>query len=250
LGNRTIHDSRPDPRANPAVLAIHGLGGGAYFFHDLAERLRDDYRVVALDLPTSPRGFSMESWVAGLRPLASEPVVLLGHSMGTILALEAWAAWPDRIRGLIFVGGVPQVAPRIRARLSDRVRALEGAPDLAGWGPKVSPGVFSPSTFRDRPDVVAAFEQRFEEQTVDGYVQSCRILLGANAEAIVGTVDVPCLAITGEHDQYAPPDAVVEFLRKLPRQAALEVLPDCGHFAFLEQPDAFGAAVKSFLRTC
>jgi pimeloyl-ACP methyl ester carboxylesterase len=250
-----------DIGTGPAVLALHGLGGGAYFFRGLAERLQPDYRVVSVDLPSTPSDFSstpsdfsMRSWVADIGALAAErvsgPVVLLGHSMGTILALEAWAAWPVRIRGLIFVGGVPQVAPRIRERLSDRVRALEGAGDLIGWGSRVSPGVFSPNTFRDRPEVVSAFERLFETQTVETYVRCCRILLGANAEAIVGTVTVPSVAITGEHDQYAPPEAVAEFMQQIPGAHHLEVIPNCGHLPFLEQPEAFALAVKSFLGTC
>jgi 3-oxoadipate enol-lactonase len=243
-----------DTGTGPAVLALHGLGGGAYFFRGLAERLQHDYRVISVDLPTSPAGFSMDTWLADLEALAAErvsgPLVVLGHSMGTILALEAWAAWPQRIRGLIFVGGVPQVAPRIRERLSDRVRALEGATNLIGWGRKVAPGVFSPNTFRDRPEVVAAFERLFETQTVEAYVHSCRILLGANAEAIVGTVTVPSVAITGEHDQYAPPEAVAAFMQQIPGTPPLQVISGCGHLPFLEQPDAFAAAVKAFLRSC
>jgi pimeloyl-ACP methyl ester carboxylesterase len=238
---------------DPAILAVHGLGGGAYFFRGMADRLRPDYRVVAVDLPTGP-DVSMKSWVGELGELAArqirEPVVILGHSMGTILALEAWAAWPQWIRGLIFVGGVPQVSPRIRERLQERMRALADAPSLAGWGSKVSTGVFSPVTFRDRPEVVSAFERLFEVQPVDAYLRCCGILLGANAEAIVPTVTVPCVAVTGEDDQYAPPEAVAAFLERIPGKPRLDVVPACGHLPFLEQPAAFAAAVKSFLRTC
>ena len=78
----------------------------------------------------------------------------------------------------------------------------------------MSPGVFASGTFVDRPEVVAAFERLFEMQTVEAYVRCCTILLAANAEAIVPTVTVPCLAITGEHDQYAPPDAVAAFMQQ------------------------------------
>jgi 3-oxoadipate enol-lactonase len=243
-----------DTGTGPPVLTLHGLGGGAYFFRGLAERLQPEYRVVSVDLPVTSPDFSLKSWLDDLAAVIDErigqPAVLLGHSMGTILALEAWAAWPERIRGLIFVGGVPRVAPHIRERLSDRVRALEGARDLVGWGKRVSPGVFAPGTFISRPDVVAAFERLFETQTVESYVRCCRILLGANAEAIPETVTVPSVAITGEHDQYAPPDAVAAFLRRFRVGPHLEIIPDCGHLPFLEQPDAFAAAVKTFLRTC
>jgi 3-oxoadipate enol-lactonase len=170
--------------------------------------------------------------------------------MGTIIALEAWARWPERIRAAIFVGGVPQVAPHIRERLSERVRALAGATDLGGWGKRVSPGVFAASTFVDRPEVVAAFERLFEMQSVEAYVRCSMILLSANAEPIVPTVTVPCLAFSGEHDQYAPPDAVAAFIANIPGTPTVEVIPGCGHLPFLEQPDAFAVAVKSFLRSC
>jgi 3-oxoadipate enol-lactonase len=240
--------------AGRVVLAVHGLGGGAYFFRGLAERLQPDYRIVSVDLPVEGDSFSLQSWVDDLGTMvverALDPVVFLGHSMGTIIALHAWAAWPTRIGGMIFAGGVPRANPFIRERLSERVRALEGAADLAGWGRKVSAGVFSPSTFIDRPEVVGAFERLFELQKVSSYRRACGILLDANADAIVESVTVPCLAITGADDQYAPPDAVAAFARRIPSSPKVEVIPECGHLPFLEQPDAFAAAVKAFLRTC
>jgi 3-oxoadipate enol-lactonase len=240
--------------AGPVVLAVHGLGGGAYFFRGLAERLQPDYRIVSVDLPVDGEHVSLQSWVDDLGTLVAEralgPVVFLGHSMGTIIALHAWAAWPDRICGMIFAGGVPRANPFIRERLTERVRALEGAADLAGWGRKVSSGVFSPSTFLDRPEVVGAFERLFELQQISSYKRACGILLDANADAIVESVTVPCLAITGADDQYAPPEAVAAFARRIPSSPRVEVIRECGHLPFLEQPDAFATAVKGFLRTC
>ncbi len=198
---------------------MHGLGGGAYFFRGLAERLQPDYRVIAVDLPVySGTDFSMETWVDDLGALvaerAPEPVVLLGHSMGTILALKAWAAWPERIRGLIFVGGVPQVAPRIRERLTERVRALEGASDLDRMGTESLArrllAEHVPRSAGSGRGVRAAV------RNADG--RELRSLLPDPARRerrgrSSPTVTVPCLAITGEHDQYAPPEAVADFPR-------------------------------------
>ena len=139
-----------DIGSGPPVLAIHGLGGGAYFFRSIAERLRHDYRIISVDLPTTP-GCSMAAWVDELGTIVDEriggTVVILGHSMGTIIGLEAWRAWPEKLRGLVFVGGVPRVAPHIHERLSERVQALRHAPDLEGWGKRVSPGVFAARYF-------------------------------------------------------------------------------------------------------
>ena len=247
-----------DAGAGPCVLALHGLGGGAYFFRGLARRLQASYRVLSVDLPGTGRSAaegppSIDTWVDRLGRLIDEqraaPVVLLGHSMGTIVALHAYAAWPDRIRALAFVGGLPRVRPPIRERLNARLAALEGARDLAGWGSSVSPGVFSPATLAGQPELVALFERLFEAQPLDAYAACTRVLLDADATPLVGSVRVPCLAVTGADDQYAPPDAVAAFVENLPHSARLEVIQACGHLPFLEQPDAFARVMDAFLRT-
>jgi 3-oxoadipate enol-lactonase len=247
-----------DAGAGPAVLAVHGLGGGAWFFAPLAELLRHRLRLLAVDLPGTGRSagtsgpMSIDGWVAELGDLidervpASDQVVLLGHSMGTIVALQAWRAWPGRIRGLVLIGGLPRARPLIRDRLMERLAGLEHAGSLAGWGSKVSPGVFSPATFRANPKVVADFEAAFEAQPVDSYRRSIRVLLDADASGIAGTVTVPTLILSGADDQYAPPDLVHAFAAEFPAPPTVEILPDTGHVPFLEHPGRVAAAVAAF----
>src|SRR5215208_4257451 len=116
------------------IVAVHGLGGGAWFFRGLARRLADDYRVISLDLPGTGRSeapagrVSMAAWVADIEDVvlhrAGEPVVLLGHSLGTIIALHAAAAWPGSIRASVFVGGLPEARPEVKERLALRAEAV------------------------------------------------------------------------------------------------------------------------------
>ena len=245
--------------AGPPVLAIHGLGGGAHFFAGFARRLQSHHRVIAVDLPGTGRSgagdpFSMQRWLDDLGTLIAgrtgEPAVIVGHSMGTIVALKLWQARPERVRGLVFVGGLPEVRPLVRARLSERLGTLRTATSLRGWGPKVSPANFSPATMQAQPEVVALFERLFEEQAVETYRASIEVLLASSAVDVVPRVDVPCFAITGADDQYAPPDEVAAFAARMARPAQLAVLPDCGHLPFFERPDAFAGAVLAFLRSC
>jgi pimeloyl-ACP methyl ester carboxylesterase len=241
--------------AGRPALAIHGLGGGAYFFHGLAAHMGDRHRVLAVDLPgtglsTSGGLESLQSWVADLGEFVTtrigEPVAIVGHSLGTIVALAAWASWPASIRRMIFVGGLPEVRPPVRERLTARAEAIATS-GMAGWGPKVSPGIFSPATFAARPEVIGLFERLFETQPAAAYLRSLAILLGASTTAVVPTVTVPCLAITGADDQYAPPDAVRAFMGAMTVPHRMAVLPDVGHAPFFEQPSAFAALVGAFL---
>ena len=237
------------------VLAIHGLGGSAHFFTDFTRLLQPDYRVLSIDLPGTGRSpasneISMDRWVADLERViverSSTPVVVLGHSLGTMIALRAWQAWPQRIRALVLVGGLPQVRPFIRERLSQRRGTLATASNLRGWGIRVVPGVFADSTIREQPDVVTAFADRFDAQGVDSYLKCLKILLDADVTEIAPTVSVPTLVVTGEVDQYAPPDDVAAFARTIPG-ARFTVLPKCAHLPFLERPREFGEVVTSFL---
>ena len=242
-------------RDQPPILALHGLGGGAYFFRGLAERLRPDYRVVAIDLPHFSGRLHAD---LGRRARHARGRRASGSQSSS--SATRWAPSSrsrpgrrgrERIRGLIFVGGVPQVAPHIRERLSERVRALEGARDLIGWGQRVSPGVFSAATFRDRPEVVAAFERMFETQTVE----SLRALLPdpARGKRRAARADRD-RSLRRDHRGTRPVRAAGSRRQRSSSgcraNRTWRSFPTAGHLPFLEQPDAFAAAVKAFLRTC
>jgi pimeloyl-ACP methyl ester carboxylesterase len=157
----------------PPVLALPGLGGGAWFFSGLARRLTPDYRVLSLDLPGTGRspagrdGFTAESWVDDLGGLLAdcvdEPAVVVGHSLGTILALRLWQTHPERVRALVFVGGLPEARPTIRERLAQRAEAVAAA-GLAGWGVRAAEANFARAAVDRQPETVAMFERLFELQ--------------------------------------------------------------------------------------
>jgi pimeloyl-ACP methyl ester carboxylesterase len=244
--------------SGPPILAVHGLGGGAWFFAGLARRLASDVRVIAVDLPGSGRstassgGMSIERWTADLGELAEtligEPIVLLGHSMGTIIALHAAAAWPQALlRGLIFAGGLPEPLPAVKERLGRRADLLEQQ-GIEGTGAVVAAANFSPAILASHPELVGLFERALEAQDANAYARGCRILMSASAEHLVETVRVPSLSISGADDQYAPPDPVAAFTRRVPGCRA-ELLRECGHFPFLEQPERFADLVRRFVAT-
>jgi len=237
------------------VLAIHGIGGGAYFFGDLGTRLAPACQLTTVELHalgphSSSDSFTIETWVDDLSELIRRsigaPVAVIGHSLGTILALKLWAAAPSFVRAIVCVGGLPEVRDAIRERLTPRIDLVrrEG---LRGWGARVAAGVFSPATMRDRPEIVRDFERRFEQQDAHAYARQIEQLLGASAVSIVPRVHVPVLCLTGADDQYAPPEYVTAFAAHFCHPPEVAVIPDCGHQPFLEAPDASARIVREFL---
>jgi 3-oxoadipate enol-lactonase len=240
----------------PPVLALHGVGGGAYFFRGLAERLGLKYRVLATDLPSglrpdgSAEPASMEGWADGLSELVAarvaEPAVVVGHSLGTILALELWRRRPDLIRAMVFVGGLPRVRDLVRPRLRERLEAIAGG-GMAGWGPKVAAGVFGRRAFQTTPETVGMFERLLELHPPSTYIRNVNALLAASAVDVVPSVTVPCLSISGTEDNYAPPEFVAGFVQSLGTRCEQVVLDGVGHMPFFEVPAEFTEAVGGFL---
>lgn len=240
----------------PPVFALHGVGGGAYFFRGLAERLGLRYRVIATDLPAPPPALaagypaSMAEWADGLcellRARAGGPVVIAGHSLGTILALEVWRRCPELVRALVFIGGLPEVRDLMRQRLRDRIVAI-AAGGMQGWGPRISPGVFGRRALDERPELVGLFERLLETHNPVAYARNVEILVEASATDVVPTVHVPCLSINGAEDVYAPPDFVAAFLDRLPSPCRRLLMPGVGHMPFFEAPVEFAQAVGAFL---
>ena len=61
---------------------------------------------------------------------------------------------------------------------------------MAGLGPKVTSGIFSPASFDDRSETVALFERVFEAQSAESYIRCAEILIAASALWVVPTVHV------------------------------------------------------------
>jgi pimeloyl-ACP methyl ester carboxylesterase len=244
--------------ANPlriTLVGLHGLGGGGYFFAGLGRSgaarghsLFPDMQGSGLS-PRGERPITFDRFADSIVQLIERktdlPVALLGHSMGTIVALKVFARIPHRISSMIFVGGLPAPLPEAQARLRDRA-ALARSAGMAAVAPTIVPVVFAPANLEAIPDKVAMFQRLLAQSDAEGYAQTAVALADASASDVVPHVRVPCLCVTGTHDRYAPPDAVRLFADSLPA-ASYHELPNCGHMPFFEAPDAFIEIIRSFL---
>ena len=237
------------------VVALHGLGGGGYFFAGIGRSSASRVRAICPDMPGSgfsrrgERAVSFDRFADRVVQLIERKtagrVALLGHSMGTIVALKVYARIPDRIGSLIFVGGLPAPLPEAQARLRDRA-GLARTAGMAAVAPTIVPVVFATRSLQAMPDKVAMFQRLLASSDAEGYAQTALALADASAEDVVPRVRVPCLCVTGTEDRYAPPGAVRAFANSI-SGAAYQELVDCGHMPFFEAPDAFNDVVKSYL---
>jgi len=243
----------------PTLICMHGLGGGAHWFRGLGERLADRFTVLAFDHPGTGANrvgdvpFSIERCAVVLLELIESrgagPAYVLGHSMGTIIALYAYAMAPEKFRSMLFVGGLPAVTPNMHRRLSDR-RGLIVQRGMAGLGWKATVGVFAKATIMDFPEMSALFARLWENYPSEVYVETLDALLAASAEDVPPRVHVPCLVLSGEEDAYAPPAESENFAKAFPPHLVKRVvMRDCGHMTFLEAPARFAKEISAYLNS-
>src|SRR5215218_10961108 len=99
--------------AGSPVVLVHGLGGAASNWVELAPELARDHRVIAVDLP-GHGGSSPLPALPNLEPFAdrvglvlrseaADPAVVVGHSLGCVVALRLAMRSPELVRGLVLV---------------------------------------------------------------------------------------------------------------------------------------------------
>ena len=239
------------------LVCMHGLGGGAYFFSDLSLCLRERNRVVAFDLPGTgfsrynDRAFCIERCVDTTTRLIEQeldsPVTLLGHSMGTIIAMLVYMKSPQLVNRMIFCGGIPEPLPELQETLSERARQVKQH-GMNGVAEMAKPIIFSETSRRRKAGMVAMYCRLLESNDANSYAESAAALARASAKNIVSQIRVPCLLMTGSEDRYAPPEAVTRFVDEIPSETEYHVFPDCGHMLFFENPDKFNNTIEEFLR--
>ena len=231
------------------TILLHGIGGSSW----------DDVVPGALDWPmpgfggTPPlRAMSVPALAAALRDLLDArgwpKAALVGHSMGGMLAQEFIATWPERVEKLVLYGTTPAFGGRdpafAEAFLKARLGPLEGGRSMAEAAPDMSQGMFAPGTKEAARRPAEAAMAAVPEQV---YRDTLRCLTTFDRREALAKIAVPTLLVAGEHDPAAPPKTMQRMEAAVPG-ARLVVIERAGHFAHLEQPEAFRAAVLPFLR--
>ncbi|WP_035758984.1 alpha/beta fold hydrolase [Granulicoccus phenolivorans] len=241
----------PDREPTRHVLLLHGIGGNARSCRAAAELLAArGIAAYAWDAPgygdsADPTGaVDLPAAVLGvLDTLGIDRVDLFGTSWGGVIAAQVAARTPDRIRTLTLADSTrgSGITGERAAAMRGRVAALTeaGAPAFAaGRAPKL----VSPTA----PSAVAeAVRTEMARVRVPGYRVAAEFMAATDNTDLLRGLTVPTLVVVGA-DDVVTGVAESELLATLIPGAAYAVLPDAGHSAVTERPEAMVAALTRF----
>jgi aromatic-L-amino-acid decarboxylase len=236
-------DGRPSGR--PLVL-IHGAGAEHRFWPAELRQLASQ-RVVTPDLPghgASPgpaAGSIAESatrlrqWMSGL---ITGPAILIGHSMGSAIALECALRWPEQVAGLVLVGSGVRlpVNPWLLEATADPAQLTQAVARITQW-----------SFARQAPEALTTWVTDRTLAAGSGVLHRDLVACDAfDAERLLPQLKLPTLVLCGQQDRMTPPPASVALAEAIAR-AELEFIPDAGHYVMLEQPAAVARRLRAWL---
>ncbi len=231
------------PADGPAVVMIHGLGGSSTTFAPLLPAIPNT-RVLRPDLAGSARsGGTVRAGIDGLARGVTELMrvagigraVLVGHSLGTLVAMEIAARRPEAVAGLVLYGAILEPPAPARMALRDRADRAE-AEGMAGIAAAVASASLSAATRAAQPVAEAFVRESLLRQPPRGYAAQCRALAEMTPPCHA-RLTMSAALITGAEDPVAPPAMARALAEHLP-QARVEILPACGHWPTVEAPEA------------
>lgn len=263
----------------PPIIIVHG---GPDFDHGYLlpdmDRLADGYRLIYYDQRgrgktigrPRPEELTVRRSVEDLeglrRHLRLEPVAVLGHSWGARPAMEYAVRYPEHVSHLILLN--PIYASRAdRARVTEE-RARRLAPHRAELDALESSAAYG----RGDPATVAAYYRivysvcirrredldrldlklRTPEAILSGREVEDRLLDEmnfANSPDLLPRLrdlPVPTLVVHGDYD-VIPPEVAAHIAETVP-DGRFVLLPDCGHFSYLESPSEVRKAIDAFFK--
>ena len=241
-----------DPR--PVLVFIHGSGDSGRSWSSIIERL-PQYTCVALDLPghgaqlehPGPHAISVRDYACTVHTLLAERdkyasptldgygVCLVGHSLGSAIAMRLAVDHPALVTHLVLVGAGARL--RVLPSLLDEARTH---PDQA-MRKLVTLG-FAPNHETQAPQYFDALLPTAPD-ALHRDLSACNDF---DMMAELGRVTPPTLIVVGEADRLTPPKYAA-FLHDHIAGAELLTVPNAGHYVPAEAPDALADALCAWL---
>lgn len=243
--------------AGPALVLLHGIGSNSgSWLYQLESP--DGRRVVAWDAP----GYGTSAPLAAAAPSAADyacalaalldalkidRLVLVGHSLGALMAAAFAALHPQRLHGLVLLNpasGYGNADPAVREeRLMSRLSMMEEL-GPSGLAEQRAGQLLSATAPPQALQLVSMSMRRLDPA---GHEQAARMLAGGTLAEDAAGFPGPTLVMCGSEDRITPESGC----RKLAQcfaAATYRSLPGLGHASYAEAPAVVQAALADFGR--
>ncbi len=251
---------KPFNPAQPTAVFIHGvLNDHSVWILQTRYLAHHGWNVLAIDLPgqsksEGPHPESVEqaahTIIALLDAAGVSKAALIGHSLGSLIALQAAALAPERVSHLVLVGtAFPMRVSQalLDGALHTPMKAIDMVNTFSHSMLAPPPSALGPGTW------LYGGSKALMRRVLASNTQANVFHLGFKAcdsyalgEEAMAKVQCPTLFVLGQHDQMTPPKAAQSLIRKAQHGQVVQL--QTGHSLMTEAPDAVLHALVEFLK--
>jgi pimeloyl-ACP methyl ester carboxylesterase len=246
----------------PRLLCLHGLFGSGAFWTRLADHLEPHFRLTIPDLigfghsPQPEADYTLDFHLRHLEPLLAEGSdwVVMGHSMGCVLAAELARSRPDAVKAVLLFNAPVYSSPAHRREIFGKQNLLTR---LSMSSPRAARAVCEATVCLPRPiltriapwlraDVPPESASDYFRHTFNSYHTSLNhLVLDRDLMATLAALRPPTLVVQGSRDTLVDAPAMLRW----PANVRLEVLEGTDHTSLLlHEPHRAATIVRGFVR--
>lgn len=249
----TLNCVSAGPEDGIPMVFLNSLGTDLRIWDELIPYFAGHYRLIRYDKrghglsDCPPAPYSIRDHAADLAGLLDyleiQKAVLVGISVGGMIALDFAATWPQRVQKLVLcdtaavIGTAEYWDERINTLRNHGMEYLSET-ILQRW--------FEPSFAERSPAAFRGYHNMLTRTPLEGYTGTCEAIRDADLTESTRTINIPSLVLCGSEDMATPPNIVRSLLGLLPDVSYAEI-PGAGHLICIEQPDATAVQIDSFL---
>jgi pimeloyl-[acyl-carrier protein] methyl ester esterase len=244
----------------PPLVLIHGWGMNSQIFEDLIGRWKSRWHLHAVDLP----GHGASGWppafsdIGSLTNAVSEALppraIVLGWSLGALVALQLAHAQPQRVSALVLVSATARFLRSAQWPMGTRAAVLEKLRDSLLKNYSCTLADFLQLQVRGSRNAAAALAKfkaslRDSRKPAPAALQAgLDVLRDSDLTPLLAQIQQPSLCVFGEYDRIVAPQAGLELAHRMPRARAV-LMRRAAHAPFLADLDEFTQVVDPFLES-
>jgi len=250
----TLHFRQEGTAEGIPLVFINSLGCDLRIWDGVVSRLSHRFPLIRFDKrghglsDAPPAPYSMRELsddVNGLiNHLDIERAILVGVSIGGMVALQTALDFPERVSALVLCDTAGKIGTE--AYWNDRINTLRqygmvylADAILARW--------FSPKFIDQNPALYRGFYNLLTRMPLEGYIGTCAALRDTDLRNQLGRVSVPTLVLCGAEDMVITPEIARGLADSLPN-AQFSVIEEAAHTPSVEQPEAVADVIIEFLK--
>ncbi|NIF87451.1 alpha/beta hydrolase [Burkholderia sp. Cy-637] len=237
------------------LVCIHGVGSYLEAWQGAINALGSGFRVLSFDLRGHGRServkgrYEIDDFVGDVLALADHAGFarfdLAGFSLGGLIAQRLALTHPARLRRLMLLATVAGRTAEERARVAERLAALQAGERGAHYDASLSRWLSEDFQAR-HPALVDELRRRNAQNDPDCYAAAYRVLAQTDFGGLIDQIAMPTLIATGECDAGSNPRMARYMHERIP-DSRLAILPRLRHSLLNEAPEQVAALMREFL---